>query len=148
MKNCICCQTFCLFCTECTSDPWTVPSAVWWQSHLNYRVNHTDLVSVSTSGLGILDKTTADQKEQRDLTCASKFLSFAETFEEIFCGLRRQTWNFSESVLPVAAWVKLTASKKNIIPSVKHSGGSRMVLDYVTSSVPGWIALNGPWTLP
>ncbi len=71
-----------------------------------------------------------------------KHLDDPKTFGKIICKLTRQKLSFLEGVCPVTSGIKLTAfHKKNIIPTVKHGGGSVMVLDCFAVSGPGQIAV-------
>ena len=65
-----------------------------------------------------------------------------KTFGKIFRGQTGQKRNFWEDVPPVTSGVKLTFQKKNVIPTVKHGGGSVMVWGCLAASGPGGFAVT------
>lgn len=61
-------------------------------------------------------------------------LMILKTFGKTLCGLMSQKLNFLEGVRPAF-------DKKNIMPTMKHGGGSVMVWGSFAASGPGQIAV-------
>ncbi len=74
-----------------------------------------------------LSATSETRGTQRLVSHLPKhILIIPKTFGQIFCGLMRQKLNILEGACPITSGVK-PFHKKNIIPTVKHGGGSVMV---------------------
>ncbi len=90
-------------------------------------------------------KATADQKEHKGSShiCQKNILIIPKTFGQIFCGLMWQKLNFLEGCVSRYIWRKTNTGfhKKNIIPTVKHGGGSVMVWGCFAASEPGRLAI-------
>ncbi len=70
-------------------------------------------------------------------------LNIPKNSGQIFCGLMRQKLEVFGRCVSLYIWRKTNTAfhKKNIIPTVKHGGGSVMVWGCFAASGPGWLAI-------